>query len=532
MKTFLKFSLIALFCFGFYLLWVDPKKIAVQKQGHLDQILHLIADNYVDPLDLRSLEKSALDGVFSHLDPHSVYLNAQAVQERNQDLSGSFSGLGVRYAIIRNSLVITGVLPNSPAAKAGLEKADRIVKVNHKTIENPSVEKVKTWFKTYQNASVDLTVFRKSLDQNLTLSIKPDEIKVPSVDTYYLLRPDLGYLRLTIFGDACYEELVNAVDHLQSEGAKKIILDLRDNGGGYLKEVLQIAEEFLPSNRLLLYTEGKHQPRQDYYTFRSGLFEDLPLAILVNQNSASASEILSGGLQDQDRAVLIGRRTFGKGLVQQPFEGPNGSEIVLTIAKYFMPSGRCVQKPYRAQNKEQYYKNDWTTRLKSGELTDKNKIPHDETQIYHTLNGRKVYGGGGVIPDLFVPIEVKNPADAFIDTLLNRQVLSNFAFLHAENLNFQLPYQNFKQIEQNLQIEDQTFKDFLQFTQTENIHMPLQLTDQQIKKVKNWLKAFTLFHIYQDQNFYFDQFLASTDPMIQKAIESFDHYQALLKPNL
>ena len=499
-----------------------------QKKSKIDDVLALVDTKYVDPVNVDELQKVALEAIFNHLDPHSTYLEPQQVKARNEDLQGSFFGIGVRYSIIRDSLVVTGIVPNGPAAKADLSIGDRIVQVDsiRLTPQLLATDSIQKFLKGPENSMVNLTVFRKRDNTTLTTQIQRGAVDVPTVDAYYMLDKTTGYLRMNMFGEDTDQEFFKTIALLLQQDAEKIVLDLRDNGGGYLKVVLSILEELLPEKKLILYTEGKHSPKESFYTQRTGLLEGLPLVVLINQNTASASEILSGTLQDYDRAVIIGRRSFGKGLVQAPFSRKDGSEVLLTIAKYYIPSGRCVQKPYAHKDHEGYYKDDILARINSGELYDAKKVPKDPKAMFYTENGRKVYGGGGIIPDIFVPLPKQN--DALIDSLLAKRTLINFAFLHAEKLGFQLPYQSYEALRDNFKIDETTFADFINFAKQEKQTLPFFLKESQKEQIKHWIKAFVLLHIFQNEEFYFERFLAEEDEMLHESIKAFENYNTIL----
>ena len=370
-----------------------------------------ITNLYVDSVDERKLAEDAIRGMLEKLDPHSSYTTAKETKAMNEPLQGSFEGIGVQFNMVEDTLLVIQPPLNGPSEKVGILAGDRIVMVNDTAIAGVkmSKEEIMKRLRGKKGTKVKLGVVRRGIGEMLNFTVTRAKIPIHTLDAYYMIRPDVGYIRIGSFGATTYDEFMAALDTLQQRAdgrLEKLILDLQDNGGGYLQAAAQIANEFLQDGDLIVYTEGRSVPRQEFRAQGSGRLRDnLRVVVLVNEYSASASEIVTGALQDQDRGQVVGRRTFGKGLVQRPIDFPDGSMIRLTIAHYFTPSGRCIQKPYVKGEKRDYYE-DIEKRFQHGELYSKDSIKFADSLRYETLRlKRTVYGGGGIMPDFFVPLD-------------------------------------------------------------------------------------------------------------------------------
>ncbi len=370
-----------------------------------------ITNLYVDSVDESRLVEDAIRGMLEKLDPHSSYTTAKETKAMNEPLQGSFEGIGVQFNMVEDTLLVIQPTLNGPSEKVGILAGDRIVMVNDTAIAGVkmSKEEIMKRLRGKKGTKVKLGVVRRGISDMLNFTVTRAKIPIHTLDAYYMIRPDVGYIRIGSFGATTYDEFMAALDTLQQRAdgrLEKLILDLQDNGGGYLQAAAQIANEFLQDGDLIVYTEGRSVPRQEFRAQGSGRLRDnLRVVVLVNEYSASASEIVTGALQDQDRGQVVGRRTFGKGLVQRPIDFPDGSMIRLTIAHYFTPSGRCIQKPYVMGEKRDYYE-DIEKRFQHGELYSKDSIKFADSLRYETLRlKRTVYGGGGIMPDFFVPLD-------------------------------------------------------------------------------------------------------------------------------
>ena len=370
-----------------------------------------ISNLYVDSVSEETLVEDGIRGMLEKLDPHSSYSTAKETKSMNEPLQGSFEGIGVQFNMVEDTLLVIQPTLNGPSEKVGILAGDRIISVNDSAIAGVKMSKedIMKRLRGKKGTIVKLGVVRRGISDVLTFQVTRDKIPVHTLDAYYMICPDVGYIRIGSFGATTYQEFMTALDTLQQRAGgplKNLILDLQDNGGGYLQAAAQIANEFLQKNDLIVYTEGRAVPRQEFRAQGNGrLLSDCRIVVLVNEYSASASEIVTGALQDQDRAQIVGRRTFGKGLVQRPIEFPDGSMIRLTVAHYFTPSGRCIQKPY-VKGEKRDYEEDIEKRFKHGELYSKDSIHFADSLRYETLRlKRPVYGGGGIMPDFFVPLD-------------------------------------------------------------------------------------------------------------------------------
>ncbi|CCX67500.1 peptidase S41 family [Prevotella sp. CAG:1058] len=400
--------------------------------NRINNLLHIIDDQYVDKVNIDSLVDMAIPQILSDLDPHSVYFSAKEMQQTTDDLKGSFSGVGIEFIIREDTIRIQGVVKNGPADQVGIRAGDKIVSVDGK----PFVGKVVTnseamkRLKGPKDTKVKIGVIRYGEKKVKNYTITRGDIPQKSIVAAYMLDENTGYIKIKNFGENTYPEMLIALAKLSQEGFSNLVVDLRDNTGGYLKPAVQIANEFLPKNKLIVYTEGRKSPRQDYLSDGRGSYQRIPLVVLINEGSASASEIFAGAIQDNDRGTIIGRRSFGKGLVQNQIEFTDGSMIRLTIARYYTPSGRCIQKPYTAGDNADY-EEDLLARYQHGEFFSQDSIKHTGP-AYHTGLGRTVYGGGGITPDIFVPEDTLGMTSYFKEAAM-RGLILQFAFVYTDN---------------------------------------------------------------------------------------------------
>ena len=399
--------------------------------NRLNNLLHIIDDQYVDKVNLDSLVEKAIPQILGDLDPHSVYISAKDVQTATDDLKGSFSGVGIEFVIREDTIHIQGVIKNGPAERAGLLAGDKIVTVDEKPFVGKTVtnEEAQHRLKGPKDTKVKIGVLRYGEKKIQQYVVTRGEIPTKSVTATYMLDDDTGYIRIKNFGENTYPEMLIALAKLSQENFSNLIIDLRDNTGGYLQSAVQIINEFLPNNKLIVYTQGRKSPRQEYKSNGKGSYQKIPLIVLINESSASASEIFAGAMQDNDRATIIGRRSFGKGLVQQQIGFPDGSMIRLTIARYYTPSGRCIQKPYSPGDKN--YEEDLLERYEHGEFFSQDSIKHTGP-AYHTSIGREVFGGGGITPDIFVPEDTLGITSYYKQASMSGLILQ-FAFTYTDD---------------------------------------------------------------------------------------------------
>lgn len=395
------------------------------------QTLGMIDYFYVDTTDLNKICEKGIEAMLKELDPHSVFIDKDEVAKMNEPLVGNFDGIGVSFQLLDDTIHVVDVISGGPSEKVGVLAGDKIVKVDDMpatgdTIKNDWVFK---HLRGKKGTKVSVSVIRGKSKTPIVFEIKRDKIPINSIDTWFMIDQEIGYIRLNRFAQSSNEEMVQAITELQSEGMQSLILDLRGNGGGYLNVAVDICDQFLSGDKLIVYTKGAKSPRQELKAQKKGLFEQGRLVIMVDESSASASEILSGAVQDWDRGVIVGRRTFGKGLVQRPFDMYDGSQIRLTTSRYYTPSGRCIQKPYDAGVEE--YQMDYYNRLSHGELLSADSVHFADSLRCFTSGNRLVYGGGGIMPDVFVPIDTMRASDYMIN-LRSKGLFNSFALNWTE----------------------------------------------------------------------------------------------------
>ena len=398
----------------------------------LNGLLRIVNDQYVDTVNMAALVEDAMPQILNELDPHSSYIPAKDLQAVNDDLAGSFSGIGVQFTIQQDTIHISDVIAGGPSEKVGIMPGDRIVEIDDSAFvgkivtNNESMKRLKG----PKGSEVKLGVFRQGEKELLHFTIIRGDIPNKSIDATYMINEKFGYISIKKFGETTYPEMLIALAQLHQQECEGVIIDLRGNTGGYMGAAIQMVNEFLPKGRLIVYTEGRKAPRENYPSNGTGSSQQMPVIVLLDEGSASASEIFAGAIQDNDRGTIIGRRSFGKGLVQQPIEFNDGSAIRLTIARYYTPSGRCIQKPY-TKGKDEMYEMDILNRYEHGEFFSKDSIKQDESQIYYTSNGRPVYGGGGIMPDIFVPQDTTG-ITSYFTMAVNRGLTVQFCFQYTD----------------------------------------------------------------------------------------------------
>lgn len=419
---------------SFYSNHFSGNRLSIINTGtnRINNLLHIIDDQYVDKVNLDSLVEDAMPKILTELDPHSVYISAKDVEAANQDLQGSFSGVGIQFVIRQDTIHVQNVIQNGPAERAGILAGDKIVMVDDQTFVGKAVtnQEAMKRLKGPKNTKVKIGVLRYGHSKPQSFVVTRGDIPIKSVSATYMIDDKTGYIRIKSFGETTYAELLVALAKLGESGFQNLIIDLRDNTGGYLQSAVQMANEFLPKNKLIVYTEGRKSPRQDFRSDGRGSYKQTPLVVLINEGSASASEIFAGAMQDNDRATVIGRRSFGKGLVQKQIEFSDGSMVRLTIARYYTPSGRCIQKPY-VHGETDDYAQDLMSRYEHGEFFSQDSIKHTGPK-YHTSNGRVVYGGGGITPDIFVPEDTTGFTSYYKQATMSGLILQ-FAFTYTDD---------------------------------------------------------------------------------------------------
>jgi len=489
-------------------------KMTFQKFAAAIQIIRYA---YVDTVNEPKLTDAALTEMLKELDPHSVYIPKAELNEANEPLTG-FEGIGVQFQIFKDTILVVGVIVGGPSEKVGIMAGDKIIKINGedafgKKISNKLVmEKLRG----KKGSQVKVGIFRKGRKSLLDFTITRDKISPFSIDAAFMATPQIGYIKLSRFSESSTKEFLEALDKLKAKGMKNLILDLRGNGGGYMNIALDLANQFIEKNKLLLYTEGLRSARQDFYSDPNGKFVNGKLIILINEGSASASEIVAGAVQDLDRGLIVGRRSFGKGLVQRPFMLPDSSVIRLTTARYHTPTGRCIQKSY-ASGVDDYYE-DLYKRFKHGELLNSDSIHFPDSLKYYTPAKRVVYGGGGIMPDVFIPWDSTKISDYYAD-LIRKGILNQFTTQYVEDhrAEFKNSYPDLKSFSDGFQTDQGFLKQFTDFAEKEGVKMDekgFQTSEKYIKLVLKGLIARNLFEI---SSYY--EMVSPLDEELQKSIE-------------
>jgi carboxyl-terminal processing protease len=485
----------------------------------ISRVLQLVHHNYVDSVNTDSLEGVAVNNLLQNLDPHSLYLPPQQAESINERLDGGFNGIGIEYQLLRDTLYITQVYDNGPAMKAGISAGDRVINVDGKKFSGThlTAELVNKAFKGEKDSQIALSVLQEDNKTLKVYNIKRGFVDLSSLDASYMLSPGMGYIKISKFAATTDLDFRTALKKLQAQKMDKLVLDLRGNGGGYLSAATELASEFLDKGKLIVYTKGVHEPRTDYFATDSGLFHNGKLAVLIDEYSASASEILAGALQDLDRASIIGRRSFGKGLVQQQFGFGDGSAINLTVARYYTPSGRSIQKSYSGGLES--YRNEVMERMQKGQLFSEESYLSDsafkKATVYHTSKGRKVFSGGGILPDVFVPADTTGDTQ-LVQELGDRQLFSAYVIdkMQAELAKYGSEAGFYK----NYVVSNGDFDDFIQYASGTLKEMDSREISLSKDNIKLLLKAFAARYKWGDNAYY--EVLNSDDPTLKKAVET------------
>ncbi len=486
----------------------------VETSNKFQTILQMIDERYVDSVDNDLLIESSIQGMIEKLDPHSQYIPAKDLERVNEQLEGHFGGVGIRFLIHNDSLVATHVLPGSPSMKAGMLPGDRLIEVDGEDIAGNEItnEKVMTLLKGKEGSTVKVKIYRQGEIKDI--NIVRGSIGVSSIDAAIMLTPEIGFIKLNSFTMPAGQEFEQAAAKLKGQGMKKLIFDLRNNGGGYMSAATDIVDQFLPSGKLIVYTEGRNQPKDPYYSTSRGILEETEVVILINSMSASASEIVAGAIQDNDRGYIMGRRSFGKGLVQDQQELTDGSALRLTISRYYTPTGRCIQKPY---GEGVDYENDYYNRFESGELMNEDSLKMDESLKFTTPGGRIVYGGGGIYPDTFIPNDTAG-ASYYLSELYYMNVFNHWAISYLDKNRVKL--NDFETFLQGFTISTVMFEDFVNYAVTLGVEKrPLDIITSR-SVIKNRMKAELARHVWEDNGYY--AVYLEDDLDVQRALKHFN----------
>lgn len=486
--------------------------------SRLSNLLHIIDDQYVDSVNIDELVEKALPEILAELDPHSVYISAKDVQMATDDLKGSFSGVGIEFTIREDTIHIQNVIKNGPADKAGILAGDKIVSIDNRAFVGKSVttEEAMHRLKGQKGSKVKIGVRRFGEKETKYFILTRGDITMKSITATYMLDDSTGYMRIKNFGERTYAEMLASLQQLNLQGADHLVIDLRDNSGGYLESAVQMAEEFLKKDQLVVYTEGRKSPRKEYRSRGKGSYQQIPLVVLINEGSASASEIFAGAIQDNDRGVIIGRRSFGKGLVQQQIQFPDGSMIRLTIARYYTPSGRCIQKPFKPGDNADY-EQDLLSRYQHGEFFSQDSIKHTGP-AYHTNNGRIVYGGGGITPDIFVPEDTTAVTSYYKEAAVSGLILQ-YAFQYTDNNRQTLKKFTEMQPLSEYLTGRNLVDDFANYAEKNGLRRRNNLIRKSHGLLENYINSRIIYNMLDEQAW--NQYLNRNDEMIRQAREVF-----------
>ena len=512
-------TIVGIFIGTFYTSHFSGGRINIINTGtsKVGYLLQLIDNNYVDTVDMNTLVEDAMPQILSELDPHSSYFGPKDAEEAVEDLKGSFSGIGVQFTMERDTVNVMSVIHGGPAEKVGILAGDRIVTADTASLVGMETDKVMKHLKGVKGTKVKLGIKRHGSTGLQYFTVVRGDIPVVSVDAYYMMDDKTGYLRVKNFGEHTYAEMLVALANLNMEGMKQLIVDLRGNRGGYMHIAIQMVNEFLPADKLIVYTEGRKSPREEFQSDGRGSFQQLPIVVLVDEGSASASEIFAGAIQDNDRGTIVGRRTFGKGLVQQPMEFRDGSVVRLTVARYYTPSGRCIQKPYEKGHGEEY-ENDLIARYERGEFFSQDSI-HQEGEQYQTSIGRIVYGGGGITPDIFVPEDTTAMTSYYREAVLTG-LIRQFAFAYTdENRDKLAKLRTADRMEQFLRKENLLEK-FAQFGEKHQLRRRNLMLQKSRRLFERNIYGSIIYNVGEMKDYL--MFLGKDDPAVIKAQEILD----------
>lgn len=493
----------------------------------LNALLHVIDDQYVDTVDMSQLVENAMPQILAELDPHSTYIPAQKLEEVNSELEGSFSGVGIQFTIQEDTIHVNSVVSGGPAEKVGLMAGDRIVTVDDSLFVGKDLtnEKAMRTLKGPKGSQVKLGVKRITEKELLDFVVTRGDIPQNTIDAAYMISNDFGYVQISKFGRTTHVELLNAIAQLSHQNCKGMIIDLRENTGGYMEAAIRMVNEFLPEGKLIVYTQGRKYPRMEEYANGTGSCQNIPLVVLIDQGSASASEIFAGAIQDNDRGTIVGLRSFGKGLVQQPIDFSDGSAIRLTIARYYTPSGRCIQRPYE-NGKDSKYEMDWLDRYEHGEFFSADSVKLDKKLRYSTSLGRPVYGGGGIMPDVFVPRDTTG-VTSYLMEVSNKGLLIQFSFQYTDRNRAKLDQFNDETELQKYLEKQNIVEQFVQFAAQKGVKRRNLLINKSRKLLERNLYGNIIYNI-QGKEAYI-RYINRDDATVLKALEILERGEAFPK---
>jgi carboxyl-terminal processing protease len=494
----------------------NMQSVGIFQPDKLSIITRLIENDYVDSINKNELIEKAVPIILDELDPHSSYIPASEMKDVSEEMRGNFSGIGVQFVMQSDTVVVVDVISGGPSQKIGILAGDRIIKVNHSVVSGIGLksDSIVSLLKGKKGTIVNVSMLRSGFKDLIEFRIVRDEIPIYSVDVSYMIKENIGLIKVNRFAETTYKEFKSAIEDLTTQGAKKLIVDLRGNSGGYLQAVFEMVDEFLPEGKMIVYTEGKARPRYNYISTSKGIWNDGDLVVLIDEYSASASEIFAGAIQDNDRGLIVGRRSFGKGLVQEQIPFVDGSAIRLTVARFYTPSGRSIQKSYKEGNEA--YRMDLYNRMKHNEMMQKDSIHFKDSLKYHTVGGRLVYGGGGIMPDFFVPADTSG-VNSFYTSIVSKNLVYTFAFKYADQNRSKLKNLNcYNNIESYL-IENKVFSLLVDKIKSSGINYSTNEFNESKRLIEKQLYALIARNIIGDKGFY--PIIFEIDNTVQKAIE-------------
>jgi carboxyl-terminal processing protease len=490
------------------------------KNDKINSAIYYVLNDYVDSVPFGEINEEVIPAILKNLDPHSVYIPAQDFEKYNEPLTGNFSGIGVLFNMNEDTVAIIRPIVNGPSDMVGILPGDRIVEVEGTVVAGVKMDndEIVSMLKGEKGTTVKIKVKRRGEPELIDFEIVRDDIPIYSVDAHYMINDEIGYVKISNFAQTTYQEFMTAIEDLKSQGMKKIIVDLRSNGGGIMDAAINIADQFLEDDRLVVYTEGRSRPRKNEYSTSKGILKEEDVAIIIDEFSASASEILAGALQDNDRGIIIGRRSFGKGLVQEQMSFPDGSAIRLTVAKYYTPTGRSIQKPYNGDLQDYY--NDIAERYLHGEFQNADSISFSDSLKYYTPGGKVVYGGGGIMPDIFVPVDTTYYSE-YLNKATNLGLPHRFAFYYTDQHREEL--EKLTSAEEIAgYLDDQELKrEFVRFAESKGLKTDNRGLAISEKFLLTNIKAYVARNILDNDGFY--PIIKEIDHTLQAAIEAIEN---------
>lgn len=489
----------------------------------INDVINYINNEYVDTVNQKSLVENTISELLHQLDPHSAYIPADELQAMNEPLEGNFDGIGIEFHVQEDTIMVVSAVAGGPSEQLGIQSGDRIIAVDGKNVASIKItnSQVMQTLRGPSGTKVKVTILRKSTGQEIVYTITRGKIPIYSVDVAYMLTKETGYIKVSHFAEKTYDEYLNAFIKLKELGLENLILDLRGNPGGYLKTAIQLSDEFLPEKKLVVYTEGRARPRESFYATKNGFFENGALVVMVDEGSASASEIVAGALQDWDRATIVGRRSFGKGLVQEQSQFPDGSAMRLTIARYYTPTGRSIQKTYAGGYEA--YSNELFDRMRKGELESSDSIQFADSLHYVTPGGKIVYGGGGIMPDVFMAMDTVGSSQFYAE-VSSKGMISQFAFdyLDQNRATFE-KYRSFEEYKESFNVSDEMFRKFLDYAIKGGVVRSESGIHASSVLLRTQIKALIARQIWKNDGFF--PIIQSLDKTLAKALELIEKKQ-------